>query len=301
VEVASQKRPARLLVEGPPVSVGGAVAPTFVDDAEEARKVRSSWASEWPDAVLLADWPGATAAQSQQAEADGYSQRVLLSNSSFAFSAHRYLDADEAAQFDPSAPAGRLITGFQYTIIPPVLRLLRPPAPAPVSSEEEVFFSFGGSDPWRLSELVAAAWTPAAHRAARLVLGPAVAAERRSALLRLAHDKLRICCAPQDFHSLLLQSQALVCIGGQTAYEACYLGVPVIGVRWPGNERYLTAPISRGIFADGGHPAQLVDRLTSLLDDTDGLRESARRGYGLIDGSGPARIIETIDESLGLP
>ena len=65
-----------------------------------------------------------------------------------------------------------------------------------------------------------------------LVLGPAMSDERKARIKSLKKTNLSFIDSPANLIDLILNHDALVTLGGMSAYEAMTLGTPVCGVEW---------------------------------------------------------------------
>ena len=101
----------------------------------------------------------------------------------------------------------------------------------PKTRLKNILLSFGGADPAMFSEY----FTNVIANDGRLytlVLGPAMSDERKARIKSVKKSNLSFIDSPANLIDLILNHDALVTLGGMSAYEAMTLGTPVCGVEW---------------------------------------------------------------------
>lgn len=200
------------------------------------------------------------------------------------------IDPPTLAQWPPAA--GAALQGFAHTLLRrewSAARNLDVP-------REHVLLSFGGTDPYGLSEPAAAAMTGLAVPVVT-VLGAGASARPAGSVLR----------DPPGFARLVRASQLLVTAFGITVLEAACVGTPVIAVctrddhlrDGRGLEAYgfVRAVDARaGITADEWR--QIV---SSALGDASWRQEVERLGPELVDGRGASRVCSALLASVRSP
>jgi spore coat polysaccharide biosynthesis predicted glycosyltransferase SpsG len=233
-----------------------------------------------------------------------------------------YLDQNLAASGPPRRPAGsRVLAGLGHALFrDDVLARRRAPgsgpdrtggdgpdrADRPDGSGPRVLCVFGGSDATGAAPDV----VPVVLRTGLPVHVLVVAArpELRARLLALAPgagQRVEVLDPRPDLAALAVTCDAAVTAAGSSVWELLCLGVPAALVRVADNQEtgYRTA-VARGVAvglgaieelrSDGPAAADAVDALTGLLTDATARAALARRGAGLVDGRGRARVADAL-------
>ena len=164
----------------------------------------------------------------------------------------------------------------------------------------------GGSDPLDVTghivdALHAMAGTPSPVRDARIIVGPAYA--RLSRLRRRCAGlpfRVRILQAVRDMVVHLRWADFGIVSGGMTSYEGAATGLPMLVVATANNQRDIVlnlegrgAALSLGWHADLD-PDKLIPLVTGLAGDVRARKRLAATARTLVDGRGPARVVEAI-------
>lgn len=207
-----------------------------------------------------------------------------------------------AAVVQPSLPrwsgrgfAERVLSGYAYAPIAPAYRRLRSvtrPAQDP-GDPVRVVVSFGGSDPARVGDRLAAAFAQGRGWHAELIVGASYAGRIDSLPVDVVRD-------PDDLPERLAMADLVVLGAGTMKFEAACLGRPAILLA-VADDQVGAAPTYAGTGAarylgDGRtiEPARVRDEIEALVDDPAARSELGRRAAALIDGRGADRIAEVV-------
>jgi spore coat polysaccharide biosynthesis predicted glycosyltransferase SpsG len=108
--------------------------------------------------------------------------------------------------------------------------------------------------------------------------------------------------APDGLAIELSQAAAAVVAGGVTLYEACALGVPVVGLAVTAAQHLTVRSMAiRGAVIDAGRPpssgeviARTADSIAKLLSDERLGRQYSKAARALVDGRGALRVAERL-------
>lgn len=216
--------------------------------------------------------------------------------------AERGLDADVVVHPNVGASAerypstSRVLVGAPYVLLRREIRQL---VARPVERPHGVVVSFGGSDPTGLTLRLLEAGLPAGVPVDVLV-GPAVSASVRPALLAFQSDFVRVHLDPPNVGALFHDKALAIAAAGSTVWELMALAVPTILVVVADNQRVvadgavrLGGAIHAGD-ADAGAPTRIRELSAELLSQPERLARLRARGQGLIDGRGVWRVIDTV-------
>jgi spore coat polysaccharide biosynthesis protein SpsF len=212
---------------------------------------------------------------------------------------------------DGLAPWTRLLVGAPYVVLRAELR-----AEVPVAVRDALLFSFGGSDPARLTVPITEAFVAArAKRALRaderpLVPEPSADVLCGAGVLRADVARLRALAeagAPIRVHEdvrdvvpLFTRARLALVAAGSTVWELARCGVPSVCVAVAPNQRVGGEGIARaGAGLDAGAvgettPAALVAAAFALHDDGLRLLAMSRAARALIDGRGVLRVLDAL-------
>jgi spore coat polysaccharide biosynthesis predicted glycosyltransferase SpsG len=152
-----------------------------------------------------------------------------------------------------------------------------------------VVVTTGGTDPGDISEVLAAAAHTALPLAeVRRIRGPQAAYAAVSGVTEVH--------APVDLRLELAAADLVICLAGQTAFEACSLGVPVVAVAPVENQQ---ANLERLVEAGAIEAAELGGGLVGLLADVAAdpsrRRQRAAAARAAVDGFGSLRVAGEIE------
>ncbi len=193
-------------------------------------------------------------------------------------------------------------------ILGPDYALLRPEfwdcSPRVVSeSVRRLLLTVGGDDRWKLTEKLVE-WIAGRLKVDTrldLVVGPFFTGEE---VIRRAVEaspvNIRIIAAPDHLHGLMMQSDLVVCCGGQTAYELAATGTPAVAMDIIENQSLGVKALARsGTLIYGGRPSNdtLPDELDLAFTEAAGQlcrQRLSSSGQTLIDGRGAIRVAHVI-------
>jgi UDP-2,4-diacetamido-2,4,6-trideoxy-beta-L-altropyranose hydrolase len=207
-------------------------------------------------------------------------------------SADLVVDPPTASRWPPAS--GRRLAGFEHVLL---RRDVQAAARRPLTGLD-VLLSLGGSDPERLTPILAAALKDAGASVLS-VLGPTYRGPRPTG------EVLR---DPRDWPRALAGARLLVGRFGHTLLEAAHLGTPALALA--SDERatadatafaaHGTAEAIRIEGASGAAAKRVAARASALCGDTTRLQAMASRGRELLDGRGAARVAAALrDLALG--
>lgn len=224
--------------------------------------------------------------------------------------------ADRHLPVDLIANGSVYAAGLRYSALPRTRLLLGPEymllrrefAQEPGREFREqvgrILVTLGGSDPWRLTPLLARLVIEALGSAALdVVIGPFFTnAEEIEALagqqadVRLHHD-------PQDMRGLMLGADLAITGGGQTTYELAATGTPAIAICLADNQRLNLESWAKAgalLFAGQAGERDLGAKVSSALGllaaNPGQRRQMSRAGRSLVDGLGAQRVAGAIVE-----
>jgi UDP-2,4-diacetamido-2,4,6-trideoxy-beta-L-altropyranose hydrolase len=181
------------------------------------------------------------------------------------------------------------LLGPRYALVGDAYRRARPPRPGgrPL---ETIAITFGGSDPEDRTAATLESLAPLTDRLRLVaVVGAGYAGHARPS------DGIVVERNLPDLIDVMLDAQLVIGAGGSTVWEACCLGVPMLLQPFVDNQR----GIARGLAAVGAardgtglDGASLRDAIMSLR--TEDLARMAEVAWNLVDGCGPARIVESM-------
>jgi spore coat polysaccharide biosynthesis predicted glycosyltransferase SpsG/SAM-dependent methyltransferase len=180
-------------------------------------------------------------------------------------------------------------TGQSYMVLPSRIRKL-----SPLVSEKKqgVLVSFGGSDPEGLTPIVAGMLNRMGIRPI-VVRGPLFSSD-------LSGIDAEIVDGGADILDLINGAEVLISSFGITAYEAFYLGTPVVlfnRSRYHEELAQRSFALSLG-FKGGIDLDDLEVELKVTLEDKKKLRERALLNRSVVDGNGASRIVSIINEAV---
>jgi UDP-2,4-diacetamido-2,4,6-trideoxy-beta-L-altropyranose hydrolase len=200
----------------------------------------------------------------------------------------------EASAYTDRSPATDLLLGPAYALLRQEFRAWeggRPPSPAvasdPVDASSRVLAALAGVPLDLEITLVVGAANP-----------------RADALTRDAADlpAARVVVDPPDMLAQLADADLAVAAAGSTSWELARVGTPQLAIAIADNQRPIAAALGRmGLAVDLGWHADLSpDRLARAVEQLAGDRalrdELSRRGRALVDGRGPARVVDAMHD-----
>ncbi len=292
---------AELLVEAPDQAEAEGRIPSDASvvstrTAALARRRASAAAHQGP-VILACDLPDRRIADGAHAAADGFDLTVLLNGDP----SH---PAPADVVFLRGRPSGRPVQarcvamGQAFEVVRPEVQALRPPQPWDGSSIDRVLVSFGGSDPGRQTERLAAALAGRRLPETLLVAGPSFGQARVQELCRLARPPMSVVVAPDSLPALMVDADLVVSMGGQSVLEALHLGRPVAAIRWADLGRDVAWLAEERLVHDLGPVDGAAAALERVLEAPRQLSELAEAGWRSIDGGGADRCVDVMARSL---
>jgi SAM-dependent methyltransferase len=167
-----------------------------------------------------------------------------------------------------------------------------PVEPLPREERKGILVTFGGSDPFNLSERVTRVLNSLGFKPF-VVKGPFFKG-------KIGNVDCSIIENPKSIHHLIGLAELVITSFGITMYEAFRLKTPVLlfnhtEYHWKLGRRLDV--LNLGFFPDTSEE-ELKDRLREALDNRDELWKIAERNAGLVDGRGASRIVEVIGKAV---
>ncbi len=206
------------------------------------------------------------------------------------------IDANHGAREEPYASVPRRLLGLAFVPLRPEFTAWRGRTRAPRESAREVLCTFGGSDPWRLTEIALAAAAQSELRFSALIGADntrAFHAPPNAALLRDVRD------LPKDAE----RADVAVIAAGTTLWELLFLQTPVLSYWISAAQRTIVEDLAaRGACRSLGdarvaRAADLALAIGELAANAEDRARFARAGGALVDGCGAERITDVLLEA----
>jgi UDP-2,4-diacetamido-2,4,6-trideoxy-beta-L-altropyranose hydrolase len=213
----------------------------------------------------------------------------------------------DAAASGPEAyashvPAGtRVLTGPAYAILRRAFVERRPSSLARRDGRpvDEILVMFGATDPCDATSVALDVLGGAAGDA-RISVILSSKARHLASVRRRETDRVRVMVDVDDMAGAMADADLAIGAPGVSAYERAVLGLPAVQVTVAQNQRGIAdLMLAAGAAADAGTldegtASRLRTLITAMMNDR-GLRmRTARAAADLVDGNGPARVIEAI-------
>jgi spore coat polysaccharide biosynthesis predicted glycosyltransferase SpsG len=200
-----------------------------------------------------------------------------------------------AARVPDGGAAGRYLLGPRFFVLRAEVRAATGRARAIAARARHVTIAIGGADPADLMPLAVDGALRAGIDAVRVVIGPAMKAER---LRGLASERVEVIMDGSMIEALLWADIAITG-DGLLKYECAALGLPALVARSP-----LTDTALSGLFPQAGTAirtaaspatAEEIGRMvTALADDRARREQMSAAGRRLVDGAGARRIADAL-------
>lgn len=121
---------------------------------------------------------------------------------------------------------------------------------------------------------------------------------------QIADSQFRLLRSAGNMPELMSQADVAIAAGGTTAWELCFMGVPVLLIALADNQRsnveqLASAGVARNLGWHGSlTPARLAGELQNLLQDSAARAAMSERGRSLVDGLGSFRVWRLLNEPL---
>jgi len=102
--------------------------------------------------------------------------------------------------------------------------------------------------------------------------------------------------APHGLGRELAAASVVVTAGGVTLLESCRLGRPTVAMALADNQRQAVFGLERHDAVLVATPDSVVDAVRSLIADPDRRSALSRSARSVIDGKGPARVADTLEQ-----
>jgi UDP-2,4-diacetamido-2,4,6-trideoxy-beta-L-altropyranose hydrolase len=203
-------------------------------------------------------------------------------------------------EYSESRYVGQFLLGPRYFLLRREFRAakLHPRRIDPVAST--IFISFGGADPLNLTELTLNSITGITRCFQVLVAASSHLQTRKQIEVAAEASPHEVCLYwdTPDIPELMAQADVAVIAGGTTSWEAAYMGLPSLVMTLADNqyrhaqslERY--GACQRCNFSEDNSERRLAEVIGSLLSDHHRRQRYAEAGQRLVDGWGPARIVD---------
>jgi hypothetical protein len=165
-------------------------------------------------------------------------------------------------------------------------------SPKPFSQKKGVVISFGGSDPYNLTQYFSSLLSPLGIWP-KIILGPLFSHPTEGLEGEIFRN-------PDNFYDLINGAQVLLTSFGLSMYEAFYLKTPVILFNHTSYHDYLarSLPVLNLGFRDGDTPKVTGEKFSRYFHDDKLLQEKAEENAGIVDGEGARRVVAIIQQSL---
>ncbi len=188
--------------------------------------------------------------------------------------------------------SARLLLGAPYALIRQEFNR----ADHPYADIRSVAVMFGGADPTGLTGMCAEILHDALlDMDIKVVVGPANTHTKSLLKMQNRLQRLRICPSPTTVAEVLAGSELVVTAAGGTVGEVAAMGLAaLVLVVYDNQAAALKACPFPVIDARSGLPGDLGARVKALIDDPALRADIAARAHAVVDGRGPARILEAM-------
>ena len=201
------------------------------------------------------------------------------------------VDPPTAAHWPPAG--GRRLSGCAHVLVRDEFRRASPDPDRGGS----VLVTMGGSDPAGLTAPVGGALVARSHRVVA-VRGPGFGDRPDGPFEVVGH--------PDDMASLYPGRSLSVCGFGHSLFEAAVMGVPAVYVAWSDGQiedaahfEQLGWARSAGRADDPTAPDRVVALVEEVLGDAGRWQAMSAAGRAAVDGRGPHRVVDAMEELLG--
>jgi spore coat polysaccharide biosynthesis predicted glycosyltransferase SpsG len=170
-----------------------------------------------------------------------------------------------------------------------------------------ILVTFGGSDPGNCTATVirALAAMPTCDFEVTVVIGGLNAHSDEIDDLVRNDPRFIMRRNAKDMPELMAWADLAVTSGGSTCWEMAFMGLPMCIITIADNQYAVATMLhAQGVAENFGwyeeiHPESFRERLAALINDSSRRDDMSRRGRLLVDGSGPLRVIQAMNSSLG--
>ncbi len=196
-------------------------------------------------------------------------------------------------------PGCRILTGPRYSLLrPEFIKRLRDRRREFLPTAKKLLVSMGGADAsnMTLEILKVLEQLPLADLEVAVVLGPANT-HLASITEFTGRSKYgyRILRNIGDMTEVMDWAEVGISAGGSTCWELCFLGLPFFVFSLAENQRIVAHGLEENGAAILCHkPADLLQRLEAVLEDSEQRRSMSRKGQALVDGRGVYRALSAL-------
>lgn len=186
----------------------------------------------------------------------------------------------------------KMYRGIDYQIIDCQLKEHRPLTLKKINNIRKVGLIFGGADPGNYLEYLMEEEIDKYFEYI-FILGPGISQQRRNFLkVKLEAFGYTYRDNP-NIYNIFKEVDVVVALGGATAYEAMFLGVPIINVGYKHMKSYATYLKELGVASY----VENIKNLTDFLNDHSNIDDIVRKrncAFDFVDGKGIDRIYNVI-------
>jgi spore coat polysaccharide biosynthesis predicted glycosyltransferase SpsG len=195
------------------------------------------------------------------------------------------IDPSPGADAQPHHRARRVLAGASYALVPvPPAEVVSPGEPV-----RRILVTTGAADEAGVgAELAAVASAVAPESEVRLVVGPWGSTATPAGVVAVH--------APTGLTCEMASASIVVTAGGVALLEACALGRPIIAVAVAENQRQAVQGLADANAVLAATVATSGDAVRRLVRDAGARLELGAAARAAIDGKGPARVVDVIEE-----
>lgn len=276
----------------------------IVEDRMSALRLRQNLTSEASanKAILVTDLLDLTPDDNVVARQQGFEQLVHLNDSGMpGYNPDIMIDCEAFEKEWIVGDGIQYYRGGKYHILRPEVLPYRLSTHWNKRTLQKVLVCFGGSDPGSFTE-ESLRYLTEVHTGLQFtfVIGPGFSPDRAGKIIESAKHfpKVSIERSPSDMGALIAGNDIVLTLGGLTAYEAMYIGVPAIGIAWGYMGFYAQKLDSAGLLMYAEDVTQAFQLLLNCCTNTDKIIRIARNGYECIDGKGGYRVAKILEKLL---
>lgn len=195
------------------------------------------------------------------------------------------VDPSPGADAQPHRRARRVLAGASYALVPvPATEVVSPGEPV-----GRILVTTGAADESGVgAQLAAVASAVAPESEVRLVVGPWGSTATPAGVVAVH--------APTGLSREMASASIVVTAGGVALLEACALGRPIIAVAVAENQRQAVQGLADANAVLAATVATSGDAVRRLVRDAGTRLELGAAARAAIDGKGPARVVDVIEE-----
>jgi UDP-2,4-diacetamido-2,4,6-trideoxy-beta-L-altropyranose hydrolase len=242
----------------------------------------------------------------------GSGLRVLLLDDDARFGSYgadvvlnQNIDAN-VGMYSKREPNTQLLLGADYVLLRPEF-VAEPRGREITGVARKLLVTMGGSDPENVTAKVLHALSGMVETDFEATIVVGGGNPHYGSLQTLAEKlqgKVRLEKSPASMAQLMSWADAAISAAGGTCWELAFLGVPMILIVLTTDQSANASAISQqgAALSLGWHanlsPHQISEALKNFINNADQRLEMSKHGQRLVDGRGPARVVEFIHSSL---